>query len=82
MWASDIGGVSGPASMPAQGPSPWRHRLPLLPASSLTAVGGNAGGCGERADSQPEPVIQATTGYILDLTRSAPEIQARAIGYE
>ncbi len=36
---------------------------------------------GERADSQLEPVIQATTGYIRDLTQSAPKIQAQAIGH-
>ena len=31
MRASDIGGVGGPAATPAPGPSPQRHRLPLLP---------------------------------------------------
>ncbi len=30
MRASDIGGVGGPAAIPAPGPSPQRHRLPLL----------------------------------------------------
>jgi hypothetical protein len=47
MRASDIGGVGGPAATPGQGPSPQRHRLPLLPLPAPLPVIG----CGSSIDN-------------------------------
>ncbi len=73
-----------PAATPAPGPSPQRHRLPLLPAS-VPGIGGGVGGSGERgmgvcvggdASDEPPPLVRANSSA-FSLKRS-PRKRPRA----